>query len=116
MCGNPMNAQEGGWWWEGRGADEVCPGGIPEFERLPSTGLRAGVITAFWGSSTAPAPPRVEPASPSACVPASLCVSPVNKYSLFIHLFFKYLIYLFEREREREREREGEIGCPINTV
>ena len=46
MCGNPTNAQEGGWWWEGRGADEVCPGGIPEFERLPSTGLRAGVITA----------------------------------------------------------------------
>ena len=103
MCGNPTNAQEGGWRWEGRGADEVCSGGIPEFERLPSTGLRAGVITAFWGSSTAPAPPRVEPASPSACVPASLCVSPVNKYSLFIHLFFKYLIYLFERERERDR-------------
>ena len=57
MCGNPTNAQEGGWRWEGRGADEVCSGGIPEFERLPSTGLRAGVITAFWGSSTAPAPP-----------------------------------------------------------
>ena len=69
MCGNPMNAQEGGWWWEGRGADEVCPGGIPEFERLPSTGLRAGVITAFWGSSTAPAPPPR-----GACF--SLCLRP----------------------------------------
>ena len=62
MCGNPTNAQEGGWRWEGRGADEVCSGGIPEFERLPSTGLRAGVITAFWGSSTAPAPPPPPPA------------------------------------------------------
>ena len=72
MCGNPTNAQEGGWRWEGRGADEVCSGGIPEFERLPSTGLRAGVITAFWGSSTAPAPPPPPPRG--ACF--SLCLRP----------------------------------------
>ena len=45
------------------------------------------------------------------CLCLSLCVSPVNKYSLFIHLFFKYLIYLFERERERERSGARSIQC-----
>ena len=48
-------------------------------EHLP---LAQGMMLKSWDAVPLPAPLR-EPASPSAYVSASLCVSPMNKYIFF---------------------------------